>query len=228
MRFAETFRPRFILIENVQGIRHDRMGSLAEAKQHLRRLDYSFKDGLVRAEQVGVPQTRRRYFLFATTQAARPFDGITSQNKECVRTIGWAIADLTVPAKSTVFDTASDHSDENKRRIDYLFDHDLYELPDKERPDCHRSGGHRYASVYGRMRWDRPAPTITTGFGSAGQGRFVHPKFRRTLTPHEAARIQFFPDFFRFGERGRRQYQELIGNAVPPKLAYAVVLHQLR
>ncbi len=228
IRFVEMFRPRFVLIENVQGIRHDRMGSLTDAKQHLRRLGYSFEDGLVRAEQVGVPQTRRRYFLFATIQAARPFDEMMSSRKNTARTVGWAIGDLVAVQKSTIFDTASNHSAENKRRIDYLFDHELYELPDAQRPYCHKSGGHGYTAVYGRMRWDRPAPTITTGFGSAGQGRFVHPQFRRTLTPHEAARIQFFPDFFRFGVRGRRQFQELIGNAVPPKLAYAVVLHQLR
>jgi DNA (cytosine-5)-methyltransferase 1 len=75
---------------------------------------------------------------------------------------------------------------------------------------------------------DRPAPTITAGFLSTGQGRFVHPNHPRTLTPHEAARVQFFPDFFEFGVKYRRTLQRMIGNAVPPKMAYVVALDLLR
>lgn len=57
-----------------------------------------------------------------------------------------------------------------------------------------------------------------------GQGRFVHPKRRRTLTPHEAARIQGFPDFFSFESvQSRTELHEIIGNAVPPILATVVV-----
>src|SRR5204862_6860500 len=116
-----------------------------------------------------------------------------------------------------IFDTRAKHHAANVARIDY-------DLPDAQRPDCHRLKEHAYKAVYGRMRWDQPAPTITRGFGSSGQGRFVHPIRRGTLTPHEAARVQFFPDFFEFGDLGRRALQELIGNAVPSKLASVVVL----
>ena len=73
-----------------------------------------------------------------------------------------------------------------------------------------------------------PAPTITTGFGSTGQGRFVHPLERRSLTPHEAARVQTFPDFFEFShEKSRVALQTMIGNAVPPFLAEHIALHLL-
>jgi DNA (cytosine-5)-methyltransferase 1 len=78
------------------------------------------------------------------------------------------------------------------------------------------------------MRGDRPAQTITTGFGVMGKGRFVNPHERRTITPHEAARIQSFPDFFDFAVVNRTVIQKVIGNAVPPKLGYAVGLHLLR
>jgi DNA (cytosine-5)-methyltransferase 1 len=62
-----------------------------------------------------------------------------------------------------------------------------------------------------------------------GQGRFVHPKRRRTLTPHEAARLQFLPDFFHFDEDlPRTALCEMIANAVPPKLTYLVALELLR
>ena len=90
------------------------------------------------------------------------------------------------------------------------------------RPDCHKNG-HTYGSVYGRLRMDRPAGTITGGFMTMGRGRFVHPTQKRTLTPHEAARIQGFPDWYRFTDvtgrdLSRRLYEKLIGNAVPPAM----------
>ena len=61
-----------------------------------------------------------------------------------------------------------------------------------------------------------------------GRGRWVHPDEARTVTPHEAARIQGFPDFFTFGNANRTLLHKLIGNAVPPKLGFAVGLHLLR
>jgi DNA (cytosine-5)-methyltransferase 1 len=82
--------------------------------------------------------------------------------------------------------------------------------------------------MYGRLQWDEPAQTITSGFGSPGQGRYLHPKKLRTLTPHEAARIQFFPDWFDFSLFRHRKYlSRALGNAVPPKLAFVVAAHLL-
>src|SRR5205823_6332402 len=107
--------------------------------------------------------------------------------------------DLLDLRSETLFDTAAVHAAVNQRRIEYLFEHDVFDLPNEIRPDCHRLKDHAYHAVYGRMRWNEPAPTITTGFGSTGQGRFVHPLKPRTLTPHEAARLQLIPDFFCFG-----------------------------
>lgn len=226
-RFVELFRPRHVLIENVQGIRHDKLGSLGRAMEVLARLGYRMDDRVVNADRLGAPQARKRFFLLASLSEVQGLD-LGESEIEQPRSLGWAINDLLDRESDTAFDSSAVHSAVNRKRIDYLFDHQLFELPNSERPPCHRDREHSYTGVYGRMRWDRPGPTITTGFGSAGQGRFVHPLRRRTLTPHEAARVQFFPDFFDFGDRGRRQYQELIGNAVPSKLAYAIILNQLR
>jgi DNA mismatch endonuclease (patch repair protein) len=100
----------------------------------------------------------------------------------------------------------------------WLIDHDQYDLPNSLRPKCHHAR-HSYVSMYGRLRWDSPAQTITTGYGSMGQGRYVHPARPRTITPHEAARLQTLPDFFDLGRFSTRStWAHVIGNAVPPLL----------
>jgi DNA (cytosine-5)-methyltransferase 1 len=226
-RFAELFEPSYVLIENVQGIRHDKLGALATTRKHLLKLGYDVREVVLDARSVGVPQNRRRYFMFATIRGSRSFDDIQDRFRYGRRSLAWATSDLEARDGPSPFDLPSNATTANVRRMDYLFEHGLYELPDEKRPSCHAGKRHTYRSVYGRLRWHEPAPTITTGFGCMGQGRFVHPSSRRTLTPHEAARVQFFPDFFRFGALKRGAYQRLIGNAVPPKLAYAILLHQL-
>jgi DNA (cytosine-5)-methyltransferase 1 len=85
---------------------------------------------------------------------------------------------------------------------------------------CHQShNGHR--DVYGRLRWDRPSGTITAGCTQPSKGRFLHPEQDRGLTLREAARLQGFPDSYRFF--GTKQQIALqIGNAVPPPLALSL------
>jgi DNA (cytosine-5)-methyltransferase 1 len=148
-----------------------------------------------------------------------------SRNEVDPRPISWALSAIeNCYDSNSTFDSSAVHSKENQRRIEYLFKNDLYELPNSQRPPCHRDKAHSYVSVYGRMHWDQVAPTITGGFGSTGQGRFVHPKHPRTLTPHEACRLQFVPDFFRFPSNvGRRSMQQIIGNAAPPKLSQVLI-----
>jgi DNA (cytosine-5)-methyltransferase 1 len=120
---------------------------------------------------------------------------------------------------------------ENRRRIDFLHDQDLYDLPDEHRNKKARESGTTYRSVYGRMYWDKPAQTITTGFLTPGRGRYVHPIARRTLLPLEAARLQGFPDdyvFNAFGETpNRTALAKWIGDAVPAPLGFAAAISAL-
>ena len=74
-------------------------------------------------------------------------------------------------------------------------------------------------TLYYRLSWSEPSYTITCYFTNVSSGPFVHPSANRSLTPREAARLQSFPDRYRFVER---QVQRQIGNAVPPLLARAV------
>ncbi len=140
------------------------------------------------------------------------------------RDIAWAIDDLQHIDGRTLFDTAAVPTPDNERRINWLFDNEAHNLPNAERPVCHRNDDHSYGSMYGRLFWDQPAQTITSGFGSMGQGRFVHPRSRRTITPHEAARLQFLPDSMDFSSVDTRVgLATMIGNAAPPVLGIAVV-----
>ena len=82
------------------------------------------------------------------------------------------------------------------------------------------------------MSWDKPAPTITTGFLTPGRGRFIHPLKPRVLTPHEAARVQGFPDWFDFctpigKSLSRTNLTKWVGDAVPSVLGAAAVIAAL-
>lgn len=228
VRFVEVIRPRHVIIENVPGVVHDRTGVVEVARRRLRDIGYTISDGVVAADALGWAQRRRRHLLLASLDVDHlDVAEVRESYARPALPVSWALDGA--PVGDSVLDTSANHSVVNRRRIKYLFDNDVYELPDEERPDCHRLKPHSYRSVYGRMKPDEPAPTITSGFGSTGQGRFVHPTLPRTLTPREAARVQGFPDWFDFGMiEGRRALQEMIGNAVPSRLAYVAALELLR
>lgn len=93
--------------------------------------------------------------------------------------------------------------------------------------DCHKKkSGKTYPSVYGRMAWDEPSPTMTTQFFGFGNGRFGHPKQNRAISLREGAILQSFPRNYRFVPKGKTVYIKtigrLIGNAVPVKLGKAI------
>ena len=99
--------------------------------------------------------------------------------------------------------------------------------PKKLRAKCHqRQTGSTYPSVYGRMSWDKPSPTVTTQCFGYGNGRFGHPAQDRAITLREAAILQSFPPTYSFLPYGIdvsfARIGMLIGNAVPPKLGEAI------
>lgn len=95
---------------------------------------------------------------------------------------------------------------------------DLQERRPDITPDCwikKKSGG---TDLFGRLWWDRPAFTIRTEFYKPEKGRYLHPQQHRPITHREAARIQSFPDSFKF-LGSKIEIAKQIGNAVPPALA---------
>lgn len=226
LRAVEVLEPRAVIIENVPDVRHATNHVVSRSINKLRALGYEVADPVVSAAHLGVPQLRTRHALVAAKDVeALSATQLEIRSKSRPRSLRWAIGDLEDEQSSELFLSSSKLSEENERRARYLLDNDEFDLPNRLRPECHRDKpNHRYKSMYGRLRWNQPAQTITTGFGSPGQGRYLHPSKLRTLTPHEAARIQFFPDWFDFSSaKHRRVLADCIGNAVPPKLAFALV-----
>lgn len=226
-RAAEVLLPRILLVENVPSVTKDHGRVVQRTRDALEAAKYNCAEGIVDLSTMGVPQRRRRHVLLATAEGLTDPSALLAKiGPTCAdhptRTVRWAIEDLLGQEGSTPFDTASSISSENRKRMKWLFKHRAYDLPNDMRPRCHWAD-HSYTSMYGRLRWDQPAPTITTGFTSMGQGRYVHPARRRTLTPHEAARLQTFPDFAAFGRaRSRAEWSVMLGNAVPPLFNVAV------
>jgi DNA (cytosine-5)-methyltransferase 1 len=226
-RATEVLRPSVVFIENVPTVLHDVERVLYVTKDALEKSGYAVADKVVDLATLGAPQRRRRHVILALrgrrSNAQVVLDGLEvrcPQHPE--RTVRWAIADLLTEKSDALFKTASVPTTKNARRIRYLFDENEYDLPNNRRPVCHRSD-HSYRSMYGRLKWTEPAQTVTTGFGSMGQGRYVHPSRRRTITPHEAARLQMLPDFMDFTTvKTRVSLARLIGNAVPPALGIAI------
>ena len=226
VRCAELLRPPTVIIENVPGVLYERHGVLQRADEYLREIGYRVSFGVLPMWKFGVAQMRRRMILVASRMMDDvDIESIVRQSQIPERPLSWACGDLLGKENpDDPFNAPAIHSPVNRARIHYLFQHDLHNLPDTQRPDCHRLKPHTYPGVYGRMWWNRPAPTITGGFACCGQGRFVHPLRERTLTPHEAARVQFFPDFFDFSGMTPSALRKAIGNAVPAKAGYVLAL----
>lgn len=242
VRYAELRTPRLVIIENVDSVVNDDRESSSSAAERLRELDYCVDEGSVSLITLGVPQRRRRHVLVATRNGEPriEIDAVVRSRKvqrKAERTVRWAVGDLVNRKEPAGFDAAGNLSEINEERIRWLHeDPERRDLDRLLRPACHQKNAQNgkpversYKSMYGKLSWGEPAQTITSGYGSMGQGRYVHPSEERTLTPHEAARLQFIPDFVRFDQvAGRGQWARMIGNVAPMKLSYIFVSEFLR
>jgi DNA (cytosine-5)-methyltransferase 1 len=230
-RFVAYFRPGYVVIENVPGLKTKRNELLLiNFHKFLSDHGYRFRDSVVDASRHGVPQHRLRYLLIATRHPG----AINLPGELCapVNVSDWLGAKNGFPYLSAGVRDAEDTlhtcarlSDKNLRRIRmtkhsggdrsaWAADADL-QIPAYEGKD------HIFRDVYGRMRWNTPAPTITTKFHSLSNGRFGHPDEDRALSLREGATLQTFPRDYRFfGNIGEIARQ--IGNAVPPRLAESI------
>lgn len=220
--FALKNNAKILIIENVPNVVHATGKVVGSALNTLHENGYAVIEVFADIQDFGLPQTRKRHLLIGSkVHTAEELTELTRSSDRRAQDVPlWPIiSDLEdeLEDPSRLITKRTKISEENKSRIAHLFAKNVYDLPDRLRPACHRDKAHSYVSMYGRLRKDRPSQTITSGFGSMGQGRFVHPTRQRTITAHEAARIQGFPDYFNFDSVKKvTALREMIGNAVPP------------
>ncbi|MFO0554346.1 MAG: DNA cytosine methyltransferase [Polyangiaceae bacterium] len=216
VRFVRAFLPKAIMFENVPGLmRNERFRRF---HLQLRALGYSLDANVLDASDYGVPQRRRRLILLgARGRAHLPLPEPCKER----RTVREAFAVLTArPGMSgdALHDLPVRHSDQVQALIRAIPEDGggRLDLPQKLRLECHtRTDG--FHDVYGRMRWDAPSPTITSGCVNPSKGRFLHPAEHRAITLREAAILQGFPvDYVFLPEHGKEAIATMIGNALPP------------
>jgi DNA (cytosine-5)-methyltransferase 1 len=236
---VEEISPKVVVLENVRGLTLRRSRRLFKVfLAHMHRLGYSCEYGVLDAADYGVPQRRQRLIMIGTRgrqpSLPKPTNSNAKENDERRRwkTVRDAIGDLP-PLKSgernrrISLHEAAAHSKPVLRIIRRipLDGGGRKSLPRSLWLPCHKrlevGKGHGAASVYGRMRWDAPSPTITTRSHTASCGRFVHPTQHRVITLREAARLQSIPDDFKISG-SKEQVGRWIGNAMPLNLARAI------
>lgn len=221
IRAIELFRPEVVIVENVPSVIHSKEGVVQVTENKLIEIGYRVSHLNINFLDLGIPQSRKRHVLIASKSdgfcETIKTNSIRRQNPMLKEFIFKINKDEGLLSKSGKL------SQENLNRIDYLFENNLFDLPNEFRPSCHRDKPHSYKSSYGRLHWNEPAQTLTSGYGSMGQGRYIHPSEKRTINSREAARIQGFPDSYSFSKVSKiTDLREMIANAVPPQLTYVI------
>ena len=233
-RFVEAIRPSYVFVENVAGLQKidPTEGPLGRFFHLLDELGYKRDSKILRAQDYGVPQYRRRFVLLASLlgpiEVPKKTHGPGTDHPEFETVWKW-IGNLPSLEAGEASRKVTNHraaklSQINLERIRATPPGSGRESwPERLKLDCHRNyAGH--TDVYGRLHKDRPAAALTTRCISLSNGRYGHPTQNRALSVREAARLQTFSDAFEFsGSMGAMARQ--IGNAVPVKLASTVGDH---
>ena len=235
-RLVEEVKPEIVSMENVPRLQTQKI--FIDFVDALEDLDYHVHHRVLYCPDYGVPQKRRRLVLIASkfgeiaplskTHASSEQDGLKSY-----LTVRDAIGELPEITDGQVYDTDPLHwtrklAEINKKRLEQSKPGGTWLDWDPElRAPCHqRESGQTYKSVYARMEWDKPAPTITTQFFNFGTGRFGHPKQDRALSLREGALLQTFPSDYDFINTSVpasiTRLGVHIGNAVPVQLAKVI------
>lgn len=223
----QAVQPELVTMENVPQLAdHPVFGDFIELLA-----GYHVWWNIVECERYGVPQTRRRLVLLASKLGNKGLELVPTHSKPV--TVRAAIGKLEPiragqASASDPLHVACKLSETNLRRIRASKPGGSWrDWPKELQAQCHsRSSGATYPSVYGRMEWDRPAPTMTTQCFGYGNGRFGHPEQDRAISLREAAMLQTFPKKYRFVKSGKdvvfSRLGRLIGNAVPVRLGQVI------
>jgi DNA (cytosine-5)-methyltransferase 1 len=244
VRLTKQWQPDWVMLENVKGLAETDRGSFVRAiVDQFDRAGYSLSFDILDASRFGVPQHRERFFLVGSRGGA-PFEFPKGRTKPRV-TVADAIADLsTLPNGSSTDqlpyalpatnryarrlrgnsefvsgNIVTRNADFVLKRYKHIPPGGNWEAIPKRLMTNYRAGYECHTGIYHRLLWNEPSIVI----GNFRKNMLIHPSQHRGLSVREAARIQSFPDTYRFsGSIGFQQQQ--VGNAVPPLLAKAVFL----
>ena len=205
----------------------------------LKRHGYQVWCEVVDCADYGLPQRRRRTVLLASRHG---FIRLHAPRSATLKTVEDALKGLPRLQQGhsnrvDALHTASGLSPLNLARIRASKPGGTWrDWPKELVAECHRKRtGKTYPGVYGRMKWNEPAPTLTTQFYGFGNGRFGHPSQSRGLSLREGAILQGFPNDYSFVPEGEpihfKVLGRLIGNAVPVDLGRVIgesILEHLR
>lgn len=251
LRIVSGLRPRWIVLENVTGMISAGDGVAVHAiLEGLAALGYNVEHKILRTEEYGIPQLRRRIVFIgncigAPIEFPKPTHGTGLLPLVTVRD---AIGDLPSLANGEdrgVIDyakhakrgfqslmrgnstevynhVASKLSSVNEQRMLHIPEGGSWrDIPVKLLPKgMQRARRCDHTKRYGRLSWDGLASTILTKC-DLHWGAYIHPAQNRTITVREAARFQAFPDWFHFRGSRTEQYVQ-VGNAVPPILGKSI------
>lgn len=252
LRLVEAIQPRWLVMENVTGITSIAGGGIVrEIQSGMRRLGYRVDMKLLKAEEYGVPQERRRVFFIATKEEHCPilFPSPThGPELDAFVTVWDAISDLPM------LSNGEDHGPQRYKSrpqnpYQALLRGDRRQVSNHSAPRLSRVNLERMRHIPPGGSWrDIPFELLPAGMKKAKRsdhtkrygrpaktdlactiltkcdvhwGAYIHPTQDRSFSVREAARLQAFPDFFEFSGSRTEQYVQ-VGNAVPPLLGKAV------
>jgi DNA (cytosine-5)-methyltransferase 1 len=230
VRLVKESEPDIISMENVLQLKYHAV--FQEFIENLENLKYYLEPYEVNCLNYGIPQSRRRLVLLASKFGKINLIPAT-HNKGRYETVRKTIEHLEPLAageksKTDKLHICSKLSNLNLKRIQASKPGGTWrDWPPELIAKCHtKKSGKSYPSVYGRMEWDKPSPTITTQCFGFGNGRFGHPEQHRAITLREAALLQTFPENYQFiapnEDLAAISIGRLIGNAVPVKLGEVI------
>jgi DNA (cytosine-5)-methyltransferase 1 len=227
-RLAKKTSPDFITMENVPTVvKHAVFNDFVKT---LKNLGYFVWSDVVDSSKYGVPQSRRRMVLLASKHAPIQMIPPTCTKPKTVKQAIGRLRPLSAgeSAPRDKLHVSASLTPINYERILFSVPGGTWrDWPNRLINTCHKSAsGKTFPGVYGRMEWNKPAPTMTTQCFGFGNGRFGHPEQHRAITLREAAILQSFPKSYAFLDKNSevnfKVLGRLIGNAVPVDLGRAI------
>lgn len=230
LRLVQETKPELITMENVPGLLGRKV--FLDFVKTLLALNYYVNYQVVNCADYGLAQQRNRLVLMASKYGGIKILSPNECSFKC-RTVRHAIGNLSPLEAGAVCSNDPMHqsaalTEINRERILCSKPGGTWrDWPEELVAKCHKKrSGKTYPSVYGRMRWDEPAPAITTQFFGFGNGRFGHPEQCRAISLREGAILQGFPKRYKFTPPNEKISKKivgrLIGNAVPVRLGEVI------